>query len=68
VILSNGRESPTRNYPSFHIESTDTTVAAVVLGRLLVARKPGTAEITAHDDKSELASESSVKVTVVAAP
>lgn len=65
VILSNGRESTQKAYQSFHLESSDTTVAAIARERMVVGRKAGTAQINARDDKQELVSESSVTVTVV---
>lgn len=66
VILPTGREDKKKDYQSFHLESSDTLVAAIARERLVVGRKPGTAQITARDDKQDLVSESSVTVTVAA--
>lgn len=68
VILANGREDLQTNYPSFRLESSDTTVVGIVRERMVVGRNKGTAEITARDTKAELVSESSVTVTVELAP
>lgn len=66
VILATGRADKTSDYPYFHLVSSDTDVVGVANGRFLVGRKAGSAQITAEDDRSDLVSESSVKVTVSA--
>lgn len=66
VIQPNGRSEPVKNYPYFHLVSSDTEIVGVAEGLFLVARKPGNADISAKDDKSDLVSETSVKVTVTA--
>jgi hypothetical protein len=67
IIEANGKTTTTDPYPSFHLESSDTNVAAVTLERQLVGRKPGTSMITGHDNKSGLVTEA-LTVTVTAAP
>jgi hypothetical protein len=67
IIEANGKTTTTDPYPSFHLMSSDTNVAAVVLERKLAGRKPGETKITGHDNKSGLVTEA-VTVTVTAAP
>lgn len=68
-VLATGRSQKTDNYPTFHLVSSDTTMVGIVQdGRRVTARKEGSAEVKAVDDKSDLVSQSSVKVTVIAAP
>jgi hypothetical protein len=66
VILPTGRADKVSNYVNFHLVSSDTAVVAVVSGRLLVARAPGTAQVTGEDDRSDLVTEAPVPVTVAA--
>jgi hypothetical protein len=67
TIDANGKTTKTDPYPSFHLVSSDTTVAAVRLERQLLGKKPGEAKITGHDNKSGLVTEA-VTVTVTVAP
>ncbi len=66
VIGTNGRSTEIDPYPSFRLVSSDSDGVGVADGRFVVARKPGSAEVTARDEKSDLASEASVTVTVTA--
>lgn len=68
TIDAQGRTVKDGDYPSFKLTSSDSSVADIVQGRRVLARKEGTAEISAEDDKSDLVSESPIKVTVTAAP
>ena len=64
TLSATGRELTDKNYAPFHLESSDTSIVAVVKERFVTARKPGTAQVTAYDDKSALKSEAAA-VTVV---
>lgn len=66
VILATGRTDKTADYSSYRLVSSDTTVVGVFEGKRLVGRKAGSADVKALDDKSNLVSQSSVKVTVSA--
>jgi hypothetical protein len=66
VIRTDGRAEKTSNYVSFHLVSSDSNVVSVASGRLLVGRSPGTAQVSAGDDRSDLASESGITVTITA--
>ena len=66
LIRTTGRAEKISYYTDFHLVVSDTGVAEVVAGRLLVGRKPGTIQVHAKDDRSDLVSESSVTVTVTA--
>jgi hypothetical protein len=66
VILPTGRADKVSNYLDFHLVSSDTNVVSVVSGRLLAGRSPGTAQVNAQDDRSDLVSESSVTVVISA--
>ncbi|GEM_PF-3697926 len=68
IVDANGRTNTNNNYGFFHLESSDTNVASVVLAKQLVGRKAGTAVITGHDDNSDLVTETSVTVTVTDKP
>jgi hypothetical protein len=67
-IEANGKTTKTDPYASFHLVSADTTVAVVVRERQLVGRKPGQTKITGYDNKSDLATSSSITLMVTAAP
>ncbi|MDB5102434.1 MAG: hypothetical protein JWP91_123 [Fibrobacteres bacterium] len=67
VIDANGR-TVTSEYYSFHLISSDSTVAKVVQQQRLLGLKAGEAVITARDDKSSLKTEADVTVTVSAVP
>jgi hypothetical protein len=66
VILPTGRSEKVSNYLDFHLVSSDTNVVSVVSGRLLVGRSAGTAQVGAADDRSDLATESAIPVTIIA--
>lgn len=68
IIEANGREITDKDYTYFHLESSDSTVAAVVRDRQLVGRKAGEVTVKGVDDKSSLQTETSIKVTVSEAP
>jgi hypothetical protein len=68
LIEPNGRESTTDPYTFFQLESSDTTVASVILKKQLVAKKAGETQITARDEKSALKTENAITVTVTAKP
>lgn len=68
TIGSNGRANTIDDYTTFTLVSSDPGVVDVVDMRFLVAVKAGSADVSARDNRSDLTSESSVKVTVVAAP
>ena len=68
TLSATGREETQNAYPSFHLISSDTSVAVVAKERFVVGRAVGTAQVTARDDKSKLVSESAVTVTVIALP
>jgi hypothetical protein len=68
-VLATGRSQTTDNYPTFHLVSSDTTVVGILQdGRRITALKEGSAEVKALDNKSDLVSQTSVKVTVLPAP
>lgn len=69
-VLPTGRSQTTDNYPTFHLVSSDTAVVGVVQdGQRITARKEGTAEVKAVDNKdAKVVSQTSVKVTVLPAP
>jgi hypothetical protein len=67
-IQADGSSAVTNPYTFFHLVSSDTNVAAVIRDKQLVGKTPGTAQITAHDDKSTLVTENAITVTVTAAP
>jgi hypothetical protein len=64
VVLATGREDKTADYSHYHLVSSDTTVVGVFEDKRLVGRKAGTAAVSAKDDMSSLASETSVQFTV----
>lgn len=64
IIEANGRESKDKDYTSFHLVSSDTTVAAVIRSRQLVGKKAGEVTVKGLDDNSNLETETSIKVTV----
>lgn len=66
VVLPTGRSEKVPNYLNFHLVSSDSNVVSVISARLLVGRSAGTAQVKAEDDRSDLASESSVTVTITA--
>ncbi len=65
TVSATARESTEKNYGYFHLVSSDTTVVKIYSRQALVGVAPGTAQVTARDEKSDLVSESSVKVTIV---
>ncbi|MEO6096175.1 MAG: hypothetical protein ABIW76_10920 [Fibrobacteria bacterium] len=68
TIDANGKTNKTDPYASFHLVSSDTTVAAVRLERQLEGKKPGESKITGYDNKSSLVTQEAITVTVTAAP
>lgn len=66
VVLKTGRSETTNNYEYFSLVSSDSNVVGVAAGRLLVGRSPGSVQVTAVDNRSDLASESGIQVTVTA--
>jgi hypothetical protein len=64
-----GKTTTANPYVYFTLISSDTNVASVVNAQQLLAKKPGTAQITASDDRNaQLATEISALITVVDAP
>jgi hypothetical protein len=68
TIDAQGRTVKEADYRTFRLISSDSAVADIVLGRYVLARKEGTAEISAEDEKTDLETDTPVKVTVTAAP
>ena len=66
---ANGKTITTNPYTSFTLVSSDTNVAAVINHKQLIAKKEGSTEVTAFDDKRPaLTTELATKVTILTAP
>ncbi|MEO7423638.1 MAG: hypothetical protein ABI036_00535 [Fibrobacteria bacterium] len=64
-----GKTSTENPYAYFTLISSDTNVASVVDAQQLLAKKSGTTQVTARDDRnSNLETETSALITVVDAP
>ncbi|MDB5048059.1 MAG: hypothetical protein JWO30_1130 [Fibrobacteres bacterium] len=69
VELGTGKTITTNPYTSFTLVSSDTNVAAVINHQQLIAKKTGSTEVTAFDDKdTKLTTDIAAKITVLAAP